>query len=193
MLLLDPDAPEERRSEILRETESMIAAGGEVTNQQDWGSRRMTFEIDHRPEAAYHLIQFDGEPTVLERLRSTLRIADGVMRFRIIKVKPGTPPPPAPRPEARREEAEEPEGKVAARAAADAPEPAAAAETSGETSEQAAAEPAQAAEPEPAAEREPEAEPAAEPDPAAEPEPAAEPAPEAAETAAAPASEGESA
>lgn len=143
MLLLDPEATDDRRSEILRETEALIAAGGEVTNQQDWGTRRMTFEIDHRPEAAYHLIQFEGEPPVLERLRSTLRIADGVLRFRIIKVKPGTPPPAPPRSETRREEHEEPEGKVAARAAADAPDPppaeAAAAEASPDESSEAPA------------------------------------------------------
>jgi small subunit ribosomal protein S6 len=167
MLLLDPEAPEERRSEILREAEAMIGAGGEVTTQQDWGTRRMTFEIDHRPEAAYHLIQFEGEPPVLERLRSTLRIADGVLRFRIIRIKPGTPPPVPPRPEARRDEQEEPEGKVAARAAADAPDPAPA-EAPGEaapTEASAAVEaPVESAPEAPAGDAaEPEAPPAAEP------------------------------
>jgi hypothetical protein len=38
---------------------------------------------------------------VLETLQRTLRIADGVVRFRIIKLAPGTPAPPANRPEPR--------------------------------------------------------------------------------------------
>jgi hypothetical protein len=47
---------------------------------------------------------------------------DGVLRFRIIRLKPGSPPPPTPRDAPRpREEREPSEGKVAARAAADAP------------------------------------------------------------------------
>ncbi|MEX2252673.1 MAG: 30S ribosomal protein S6 [Thermoleophilaceae bacterium] len=183
ILLLDPEAPEERRAEILSETEAMIAGGGEVTTKQDWGQRRMTFEIDHRPEAAYHLFQFEGEPPVLERLRSTLRIADGVLRFRIIKVKPGTPPPTAPRPEARREEQEEPEGKVAARAAADAPDPEPEATADTAPAEAPATEAAAEAAPAP-----PEAPaPPAEPDGPAESEAPAEP------EAAAAAPEGESA
>jgi small subunit ribosomal protein S6 len=85
----------------------------------------MAYEIDHRPEAHYHLFQFEGPNELLERLRHSLRIMDGVLRFRIVKVKPGTaPPPPPPRPQEPvrpRREDEEPEGRVAARAAADAP------------------------------------------------------------------------
>jgi small subunit ribosomal protein S6 len=124
MVMLDPDAPEERRSEILGNIESMVASGdGAVVGHHDWGVRRIAFEIDHRPEAAYHLYQFETDSNdTLERLNHNLRIADGVLRFRIIKVKPGTPPPPtAPRQDAPRQERERPqETRVAPRAAADA-------------------------------------------------------------------------
>ena len=32
----------------------------------DWGSRRIAFEIDHRPEAAYQLFQFEGDNELLD-------------------------------------------------------------------------------------------------------------------------------
>jgi small subunit ribosomal protein S6 len=82
----------------------------------------MSFEIRHRPEAHYELFQFEGDNELLERLSHTLKITDGVLRFRIIRAKPGTPPPPTPRPEAPRTRDREPRGseRVAARAAADA-------------------------------------------------------------------------
>jgi small subunit ribosomal protein S6 len=127
MVLLDPDAPEERRSEILGNIETMVAsANGAVVGHHDWGVRRIAFEIDHRPEAAYHLYQFETDAKeTLERLNHNLRIADGVLRFRIIKVKPGTPPPPEPRQEAPRPARERPpETRVAPRAAADSEQPA---------------------------------------------------------------------
>jgi small subunit ribosomal protein S6 len=126
MVMLDPDAPEERRTEILGNIESMVASGdGTVVGHHDWGVRRIAFEIDHRPEAAYHLYQFETDSNdTLERLNHNLRIADGVLRFRIIKVKPGTPPPPEPRQEAPRAPRERPpETRVAPRAAADAEQP----------------------------------------------------------------------
>ena len=124
MLLLDPNAPDERRSAILSEVESMISSEGEIVGSHDWGTRRLAFEIDHREDAEYRLIQMNAEPPLLERLRHSLRITDGVLRFRIIRLKPGSPPPPPPRDSSPRpREEREPEGRVAARAAADAPAP----------------------------------------------------------------------
>jgi small subunit ribosomal protein S6 len=123
MVLLDPNAPDDRHREILGNVSAAIEGKGTLVSQHDWGMRRMSFEIDHRSDAAYHLFQFEGQSELLEQLDNTLKITDAVLRHRIIKVKPGTPPPPTPRPEAARSARapEEPEGTVAARAAADAP------------------------------------------------------------------------
>ena len=125
MLLIDPTAPEERRTAAISEAESMIASGGELVEQHDWGHRRMAYEINHRPEAEYRLYQFRGDNALLERLNQRLRILDGVLRFRIIKVKPGqpTPPPPEQQSPRRRDDREPQDTRVAARAAADAPPP----------------------------------------------------------------------
>ena len=122
MLLIDPNAPDGRQDQVVQEVQSMIESGGSLVGSHDWGERRMAYEMDHRPEAQYHLFQFESENELLERLQHQLRIMDGVLRFRIIRLKPGQPTPPPPRdsmPRERREE-REPEGRVAARAAADA-------------------------------------------------------------------------
>ena len=62
----------------------------------------MAYEIRHKTDAEYHLLQFHGTPELLGALDRTLRITDGVVRFRIIKLAPGTPDPPPRRPPARR-------------------------------------------------------------------------------------------
>ena len=123
MLMIDPTAPEDRRDAAVSEAESMINSGGTLVGSYDWGQRRMAYEIDHRPEADYRLYQFEGNNALLERLNQRLRILDGVLRFRIIKAKPGQPVPPPPDQQAlrRRDEREPQDTKVAARAAADAP------------------------------------------------------------------------
>jgi small subunit ribosomal protein S6 len=123
MLMLDPNAPEDRHGRILDDVQAAIEAEGTLVGRHDWGMRRMSFEIDHRPEAAYHLFQFEGGKELLERLQGSLRITDGVLRFRIIRLKPGSPPPPEPRSEAGRGRDRERETRVAPRAAADAVEP----------------------------------------------------------------------
>jgi len=95
VLLLSMSATEERRAKLLSDVESAIAAGGGTLERKDrWGARAMTYQIDHQSEAEYHLLQFAGPPPLLDSLSHSLRIADGVLRFRIIKVLLGTPPPP---------------------------------------------------------------------------------------------------
>lgn len=113
ILLLDPAAPDERRAKVLDDVDSAISTGGgEIVDKRDWGDRTMAYEIRKRPEAEYHLVQLSGPPALLEDLHRSLSIADDVMRHRIIRVKPGTPPPSEsppplpPRPEQR--EAREP-------------------------------------------------------------------------------------
>ena len=98
MVLLDTAAPDDRRAEILADIEAMISGAGEVVGTHDWGARPMAYEIRHKPDAEYHLIQFHPTAELLANLQRTLRITDGVIRFRIIKLEPGTPAPP-PRPE----------------------------------------------------------------------------------------------
>ena len=122
MLLLDPNAPEGRGEAIIAEIRSMIDASGSLVGEHDWGQRKMSFEIRHRPEAQYTLFQFEGETELLDRLNHTLKITDGVLRHRIIRLKPGSPPPPEPRPASEPRREREPRGaeRVAARAAADA-------------------------------------------------------------------------
>ena len=120
MLLIDASAPEDRQSAIVAEVQGMLEKGGSIVGHHDWGSRRTTFEIDHRPEASYHLFQFEGENALLDRLNHSLKITDGVLRFRIIRQDSSSPPvPPKPEPMRPRRD-EEPDGRVAARAAADA-------------------------------------------------------------------------
>ena len=116
VLMLDSAAPDEQRAKVLEMVERTIVAGGEITNSQDWGVRQTAYEINHKGDAEYHLLQFHAATReVLETLQRTQRITDGVVRFRIIKLAPGTPAPPATRPEPRPTGIGEP---VAAEAAA---------------------------------------------------------------------------
>ena len=94
-LLLSSTAPDEERASLLPDVESAIGTGGgEVHRRDDWGVRPLTFKINHQREADYHLLQFTGPTALLETLNHNLHIADGVLRFRIIKITPGTPAAP---------------------------------------------------------------------------------------------------
>jgi small subunit ribosomal protein S6 len=95
VLLLSSSAPDEQRAKILSDVEAAITnAEGSIERRDDWGRRPTAYRIKHQPDADYHLLQFKAPPTLIETLSHDLRITDGVVRFRVIKNLPGTPPAP---------------------------------------------------------------------------------------------------
>ena len=98
LLMLDPELPEERQSEIVtRAREAIERDGGKFDAHEPWGRRRLAYEIDHKGEGAYHLLPFAAEPTTLEEISRVLKITDGVMRHMAVRrVQGGTTRPPEP-------------------------------------------------------------------------------------------------
>jgi len=95
MLVLSTTAEDERRAKIVSDIEAQITnGGGTVERNDDWHNRPLAYEINHQTEGEYHLFQFTGPTPLLESLSHTLHIDDAVLRFRIIRVLPGTPPAP---------------------------------------------------------------------------------------------------
>jgi small subunit ribosomal protein S6 len=95
MLVLSTSTEDERRAKIVTDVEAQITGGGgAVERNDDWHNRPLAYEINDQTEGEYHLFQFTGPTALLESLSHTLRIDDAVLRFRIIRVRPGTPPAP---------------------------------------------------------------------------------------------------
>jgi small subunit ribosomal protein S6 len=139
LVLIDADAPEERRAQILDAIRKQIGSGdGELKADVDWGVRKLAFEIVHRTDAYYHLFQLEAQPELLKQLEHSLAIDDAVLRHRIIRLPKGVPdkPPPSPGPSTPRpaqpvdEETPQP---TATPAASEAPQPAATAEETPES------------------------------------------------------------
>jgi small subunit ribosomal protein S6 len=95
MLVLDPEADADARARIVAETLSAIEGGGELVRHDEWGERPLSYPIRRRTAGEYHLIQFrPAGVELLSALDHALRIADGALRFRIIKLRAGVPEPP---------------------------------------------------------------------------------------------------
>ncbi len=93
-LLLDPEIEEARREKIVSDVEVLIQQHADLIGRHDWGTRKTAFDVRKHPDADYRLIQFHATSPLLESLNHALKITDGVLRFRIMKLRPGTPGPP---------------------------------------------------------------------------------------------------
>jgi small subunit ribosomal protein S6 len=95
VLVLDPQAEDSVRAKIVADSRATIEAGGELLRHDEWGERALAYPIERHANGEYHLLQFHrAGAELLDGLDRTLRITDGILRFRIIKLKPGVPDAP---------------------------------------------------------------------------------------------------
>ncbi|HEX2129234.1 MAG TPA: 30S ribosomal protein S6, partial [Solirubrobacterales bacterium] len=86
VLMLDPETPDERRDQIAQEARQRIEGKGSLKAEKAWGMRKMAYEIQQRTEADYRFFRFETEAPLLDELDHSLKMTDGVLRFRLFKV-----------------------------------------------------------------------------------------------------------
>jgi small subunit ribosomal protein S6 len=91
VLMLDPQLDAPARDALAQEARGQIEGSGTLKHENSWGLRKMAYEIDHRTEADYRWMRFEAPTDLLDTLDHNLKIADGVLRFRIFKVDPDAP------------------------------------------------------------------------------------------------------
>jgi small subunit ribosomal protein S6 len=86
LLMLDPDLPDERQTEIVQRTRELIErSGGTWENHDAWGRRKLAYEIAHKTDGVYHLLTFGADRETLEEVSRILKITDGVMRHLAVR------------------------------------------------------------------------------------------------------------
>jgi small subunit ribosomal protein S6 len=91
VLMLDPGLDESARESLAQEARGQIEGGGTIKHENSWGLRKMAYEIRQRTEADYRWFRFEAPTDLLGPLDHNLKIADGILRFRIFKVDPDSP------------------------------------------------------------------------------------------------------
>jgi small subunit ribosomal protein S6 len=89
--MLDPQLDSPARDALAQEARGQIEASGSLKHENSWGLRKMAYEINKRTEADYRWLRFEASAELLDSLDHNLKIADGVLRFRIFKVDPDAP------------------------------------------------------------------------------------------------------
>ena len=86
LLMLDPELPEERQSEIVtRVRESIEKDGGRWDNEDAWGRRRLAYEIKKQIEGIYAIIDIQAEPAAVAELDRQLNLNESVLRTKLIR------------------------------------------------------------------------------------------------------------
>jgi small subunit ribosomal protein S6 len=89
--MLDPQLDAPARDALAQDARGQIEGSGALKHENSWGLRKMAYEINRRTEADYRWMRFEANNELLDSLDHNLKIADGVLRFRIFKVDPSAP------------------------------------------------------------------------------------------------------
>ena len=76
---------EERAAAIEKVTGYITRFGGTVTNIDEWGKKRLAYEIQKMRDGYYYFFHFEADTTVPAELESRMRIMDGVIRYLCVK------------------------------------------------------------------------------------------------------------
>lgn len=86
IVVVAPNLTEEEVKATVEKTKGVIEGnGGVIDNIDDWGKRRLAYEINDFNEGFYYLFNFSSNPELPKELDRILRITDSVIRHMVIK------------------------------------------------------------------------------------------------------------
>jgi small subunit ribosomal protein S6 len=86
LFFVAPTLDEEARASVMSRIEGTITAGeGVIDNTEDWGKRKLAYEINKLSEGDYILVDFHANPDHIAELDRILRINDNVERHMIVR------------------------------------------------------------------------------------------------------------
>lgn len=90
MLVIRPDAPDDKVSAVIdRTTRYVVASGGQIIKVAPWGRRRLAYPIDRHREGSYHIIVFESPAEAITELERSLLITEEVLRHLVTRtIKP---------------------------------------------------------------------------------------------------------
>ena len=77
---------DDARAEVIEKVKALVTRfGGNITDVDEWGKKRLAYEIQKMKEAYYYFIHFESETTTQGEIEERIRIMDGVIRYLCVK------------------------------------------------------------------------------------------------------------
>ncbi len=77
---------DDERAQVIEKVKALITRfGGNVTDVDEWGKKRLAYEIQKMKEAYYYFIHFESDATTPGEIEERIRIMDNVLRYLCVK------------------------------------------------------------------------------------------------------------
>ncbi len=85
LFFVAPNTEDDARANVMNRIETIVKdSKGEIDNVDEWGRRKLAYEINGQTDADYTLVDFHADPTMIAEMDRVLRINDAVMRHMIV-------------------------------------------------------------------------------------------------------------
>ena len=85
IFIVNPTFDEEKRNGIIEKFKALISDNGEITNVDEWGKKRLAYEINDFTEGYYVFIEFTAKPSFPQELERIYKITDGIIRDIVVR------------------------------------------------------------------------------------------------------------
>ncbi|MBE5851080.1 MAG: 30S ribosomal protein S6 [Lachnospiraceae bacterium] len=87
-VVLNAKIEDDERAAIIERIKNYVDRfGGTVTDVDEWGKKRLAYEVQKMREGFYYFVHFDAEPTAPIELENRVRIMDNVLRYLCVKAE----------------------------------------------------------------------------------------------------------
>jgi small subunit ribosomal protein S6 len=112
IFIINPNLSDEDTANVIKKMQDVVVKqGGEMTKFEDWGKKKLAYEIKKEKRGHYAFFQFKSAPAAVSELERTFKMTDSVIKFITVKLEKELRTRPAPKPKK----------KDLAKAAAEAP------------------------------------------------------------------------
>ena len=85
LFVVDVTLGEDAVKALVEKFTAMIAENGEITEVNEWGKRKLAYEIDYKTEGYYVLVYFKSDAAFPAELERVFNITEGIMRSIVLK------------------------------------------------------------------------------------------------------------
>jgi small subunit ribosomal protein S6 len=99
IFIINPNLPDDETAGVIKKMQDVVAKlGGEMLKSEDWGKKKLTYEIRKQKRGHYAFFQFKAAPAAVSELERTLKLTDSVIKFMTVKLEKELRTRPAPKP-----------------------------------------------------------------------------------------------
>lgn len=88
IFIINANLPDDETNAVIKKMQDVVAKqGGEMTKFEDWGKRKLAYEVKKQKRGHYVFFQFKGGAPVVSELERTYKLTDAVIKFLTIKLE----------------------------------------------------------------------------------------------------------